>query len=99
MTSAKKPAVISDGRLLRLAGSSRRPDWTQRLPKLRSGNDLGGDAADAGAGQADGAGGAGREVEYAAANEGTTVVDGDDDAAAAMSHPKSGAERQAAVGR
>src|SRR3954468_22500963 len=99
MTSTKKPAVISDGRLLRLAGSSRRPDWTQRLLKLGSGNDLGGNAADAGAGQADGAGGAGRQVEHAAADEGATVVDGDDDATAAMGHPQSGAERQTAVSR
>ena len=55
--------------------------------------------ADAGAGQADGAGGAGGEVEHAAADERATVVDGDDDAAAAMGNPEPGAERQAAMRR
>src|SRR6185437_640017 len=62
------------------------------------GNDLGGDAADAGAGQADGAGGAGRQVEHAAADERTASIDGDDDAAAAMGDAQLGAERQRAVG-
>ena len=79
---------------------------TQRLPTDGSGrrskapevNDLGGDAADAGAGQADRARRAGREVENPAADERAAVIDGDDDAAAAMGHPQLGAERQRAVG-
>src|SRR6185437_6731601 len=61
-------------------------------------DDLGGDAADAGAGQADGAGGAGRQIEHAAADERSTVIDGHDDAAAAMGDAQLGAERQRAVG-
>ena len=61
-------------------------------------NDLGDDAADAGAGQADGAGGAGGQVEHPAADERAAVIDGDDDAAAAMGDPELGAERQGAVG-
>ena len=48
-----------------------------------SGDDLGGDAADAGAGQADRTGSARGEVEDAAADERATVIDGDDHAAAA----------------
>ncbi len=64
----------------------------------RLGNDLGGDTADAGAGQADGAGGTRREVKDASLDEGTAVVDGDDDALAAMGHPQLGSERQRAVG-
>ena len=63
-----------------------------------SGNDLGGDAADAGAGQADGAGSAGGQVEHAAADERATVIDGHDDALAVMGHAQPGAERQRAVG-
>src|SRR6478609_11162300 len=63
-----------------------------------SGNDLGGDATDAGAGQADGAGRAGGEVEHAAADERATVIDGHDDAAAAMGHTQLGTKRQRAVG-
>ena len=63
----------------------------------RLGDDLGGDAADAGAGEADGARSARREVEDAAANERAAVIDGDDDAAAAMGDPQLGAERQRAV--
>lgn len=47
-------------------------------------DDFGGDAADTGAGEADGAGCARGEVEHAAANERATVIDGDDDALAAM---------------
>jgi hypothetical protein len=62
-------------------------------------DDLGGDVADAGAGQADGTGSARGEVEHASLDEGATVVDRDDDALAAMGHPELGAERQGAVGR
>jgi len=62
-------------------------------------DDLGGDVADAGAGQADGAGSALGQVEYASPDEGTAIVDRDDDALAAMGYPELGAERQRAVGR
>src|SRR5437899_1440806 len=62
------------------------------------GNDFGGDVADAGAGQADGTGRTRGKVEDAPLDEGTTVVDRDDDALAAMGHPELGAERQRAVG-
>src|SRR5436190_17256359 len=62
------------------------------------GDDLGGDAADAGTGQADGARCTRREVEDAPLDEGTAVVDGDDDALAAMRDAQLGAERQRAVG-
>ena len=54
--------------------------------------------ADAGAGQADGAGSARGEVEHAPLDEGTAVVDGDDHAAAAMGDAQLGAERQRAMG-
>jgi hypothetical protein len=63
------------------------------------GDDLGGDVADAGRRQADRTGGARGQVKHAAADERTTVVDGDDDAAAAMGHPELGTERQRTVGR
>src|SRR5712664_4369272 len=69
-----------------------------KRPK-RSGDDLGNHAADASAGQADGASGAGGQVKYTATDERATVVDGDDDAAVAMGDPELGAERQGAVGR
>src|ERR1700733_14855872 len=62
------------------------------------GDDFGGDTADAGASQADGAGSARGQVEHAATNEGPTVIDGDDDACTAMGDPQSGAEWQRAVG-
>src|SRR5437879_12608402 len=62
-------------------------------------HDLCGDAADAGAGQADDPGRGGRKVEHPAADEGAPVIDGDDHAAAAMAYPELGAERQGAVGR
>ena len=57
-------------------------------------DDFGSDAADAGTGQTDRAGRARGQVEYAAANKWPAVVDGDDDAAAAMGHLELGAERQ-----
>ena len=65
-----------------------------------SGDDLGGDPADAGAGQADRAGGAGGQVEHPAADERATVVDGDDDARppwVTRSLVPNGSERWAAV--
>jgi hypothetical protein len=62
-------------------------------------DDLSGDVADAGAGQADGAGSARGQVKHTALDEGTTVIDRDDDALATMGHPELGAERQRAVGR
>src|SRR5438270_9074956 len=68
-----------------------------RCASLR--NDLGGDAADAGAGEADGAGGTGGEAEHPAAHEWATVIDGDDDARAAMGDAQLGAERQRTVRR
>src|ERR1700749_4683114 len=62
-------------------------------------HDLGDDAADAGAGEADRAGSARRQVEHAASNERAAVVDGDDDTAVTMSDLQLGAEGQSAVGR
>src|SRR5437867_10472 len=75
--------------------------WTgkRRVRRARLRDDLGGDVADAGAGQADGAGSARGQVKHAALDEGTTVIDRDDDALATMGHPELGAERQRAVGR
>src|SRR6266481_655702 len=61
-------------------------------------DDLCSDAANAGTGQADRAGGARGQVKHPAADERAAVVDGDDDAAAAMGHPELGAEWQRAVG-
>ena len=55
--------------------------------------------ADAGAGQADGTGSTRGQVEDTSPDEGTTVIDRDDDALATMGHPELGAERQRAVGR
>ena len=75
----KKPAATVDGRLYRCAEEFRDHTWTQRLPKLLDqkrrikralGNDVGGDVADAGAGQSDGTGSARGEVEHAAPDEG-----------------------------
>src|SRR5204862_4596 len=57
------------------------------------------DATDTATGEANGAGGPGREVEHPAADERATVVDGDDDALAAMGDAQLGAERQRAVRR
>src|SRR5258708_6610056 len=54
--------------------------------------------AAAGAGEPHGAGCTRRQVEHAAADEGAAVVDGDNDAAAAMGDLEPGAERQRAVG-
>src|SRR6266550_5863772 len=62
-------------------------------------DDLCSDAANAGTGQADRAGGARGQVEHPAADERAAVVDGHDDAAAAMAHSEFGAERQRTVGR
>ena len=82
---------------------------TQRLPNLSDGKgrvrcpkrsqDLGSDAADAGAGQADGTGRSGRKIQNPATDERAAVVDGDDNALAAMGNPELGAEREAAVSR
>src|SRR5260370_20855353 len=66
-------------------------------PKERL-HDLGGDAADPGAGQADRAGSARGEGQHAAADERAAIVDGDDDAAVAMGHLELGTERQGAAG-
>src|SRR5690242_3655461 len=76
---------------------------TQRLLKYGasdalSGDDLSGDVADAGACQSDGAGRALGEVEHASLDEGAAVIDGNDDALAAMGHTELGSERQRAVG-
>src|SRR3954464_10753735 len=68
----------------------------KRLTRL---HDVCDDAADAGAGQTDRAGGTRGQVEYAAADERAAVVDGDDDAAVAMGHLQFGTERQGTVGR
>src|SRR6266446_7245094 len=61
-------------------------------------DDLCSDAANAGTGQADRAGGARGQVKHPAADERAAVVDGDDDATAAMRHPELGTERQRTVG-
>src|SRR6266849_2360714 len=62
-------------------------------------DDLCSHAADAGTGQADRAGGARGQVKHPAADERAAVVDGHDDATAAMGHPELGTERQRTVGR
>src|ERR1700681_4387710 len=103
----KKPAVICDGRLFGTQANFLRPLRTLRLQNLMDGrgvrrrlrDDVGGDAADAGAGQADRAGSAGGQIQHPAPDERTSVVDGDDDALAAMGDAQLGAERQGAVGR
>src|SRR6266487_26788 len=104
----KRPAVICDGRPLLPRKSSATVYATQRLLIWWTGkrrgaralrDDLGGDVADAGAGQADGTGSARGEVEHASLDEGATVVDRHHDALAAMGHPELGSERQRAVGR
>lgn len=59
-------------------------------------DDFGGDLADAT--EANGAGCAGREVEHPAADKRPSIVDGHNDAAAAMGHPQLGAEWQRAMG-
>src|SRR6516165_2951596 len=63
----------------------------------RLGDDFGGDAADARAGQADGARRGGGEIENPAFDEGAAVIDGDDDAAIAMGDAQLGAEGQRPV--
>src|SRR5712672_2480302 len=63
------------------------------------GDDLGGNAADAGAGQTDGAGSTRREVEDTPPDEGTAVVDRHDDRSAAMGDAQLGAERQGPMRR
>src|SRR3954463_10678081 len=81
------------------AGPCRRGQSSAAITRFNLRYHLGGDVADAGAGQADGAGSALGEVEHASPDERAAVVDGDDDALAAMGHPELGAERQRAVGR
>src|SRR5829696_5306550 len=112
MPLTKRPAVICDGRICdgrpllprkvprRLRNATlTRSDGPGNGAVTRALRDhLGGDVADAGAGEADGTGSALGEVEYASPDEGTTVIDGDDHALAAMGHPELGAERQRAVG-
>src|SRR5207302_8028048 len=105
----KKPAVIGDGRLS--LARSIFCGFTQRNAyrigggigngacwRPRGLHDLGGDLADAGRRQADRTRGAGGEVEHASLDEGATVVDRDDDAAAVVGDAQLGAERQRAVG-
>src|ERR1700743_453739 len=82
---------------------TRRPSWTRYLPGLclerrreALRDDLCGhlteafDAERAGCGRG--------EIEHAATHERATVVDGDDDALAAMGHAQLGAERQRTMG-
>ena len=71
--------------------------WKLRENRAYLRDDLGGDATDTGAGQADGARRGGGEVENPAPNERAAVINGDDDAAIAMGHAQLGAERQRAV--
>src|SRR6267154_892023 len=74
-------------------------DGIRERSNARNGSDdVGRDPAHAGAGQADHAGGTGRQIEDATADERAAVVDGHDDAAVAMGHPELGTEREAAVG-
>src|SRR5207302_5631930 len=86
------PRPLRDATLTETVGSKAAPDDAL-------GDDLGGDAADTGTGQADRAGSARGQVEHAATDERATIIDGNDDAAAAMGHPQLGAEGQGAVGR
>src|SRR5882757_5674185 len=103
-SSTKKPAVIGDGRLILRNATQRNATLTGSVgPEMARGNralgdDLGGDAADAGTGEADGTCCTGRKVEHASPDERATVVDGDDHAAAAMGDAQLRAERQRAVG-
>lgn len=60
-------------------------------------HDFGNDPADAAAREADSLGSTLGQVEHAAANEGAAIVDGDDDAAAAVGDPQTRTERQAAM--
>src|SRR5690242_15462182 len=99
----RRQAFLSTQASLRLYATQRLQNWLeartaldQRPRGLR--DDLGGDVADTGAGQADRTRGAGGEIEHASLHEGTTVVDRDDDALAPVGDPQLGAERQRAVG-
>src|SRR5437763_8037458 len=76
-----------------------RSEERRRRAISASGDDLGGDTTNAGTGQADGAGGTRGQIEDAATDERAAVIDGDDDALAAMGDAQPGAERQRAVGR
>src|SRR5260221_12181978 len=78
--ATKDPAVIGDGRLC--YATQRLPDLMDRRRRANRalGDDLGGDAADAGTGQADGTGGSCGQIEDAATDERAAVIDGDDDA-------------------
>src|SRR4051794_6688798 len=98
----KSPPSFATAGRYRRAKTVRGRYATQRL-QIRSnrkclGDDLGGDAADAAAGQANGTGRARGEVEHASPDEGTAVVDGDDHRSAAMGDAQPGAERQGLVG-
>jgi len=67
-----------------------RPNLNGRRPL----DDLGDDAANAGAGKAYRAGSGGGEIQNPAANERPAVIDGDDNATAGVGHAEAGAERQ-----
>src|SRR5262249_35927706 len=98
----KQPAVMQTAGCL-ARDNVWRPAWTRYLPgslmKLRSTgasrDDFGRDLAETV--NAERAGRGGGQVEHPAAHERPAVVDGDDDAAAAMAHPELGAEGQRAV--
>jgi hypothetical protein len=98
----KRPAVISDGRPVSACRKfcavcdATLTEFFVRGEGVENAlrDDFGSDVADAGTGQTDRAGRARGQVEYAAANKWPAVVDGDDDAAAAMGHLELGAERQ-----
>src|SRR5580704_2204770 len=107
MTNRKKPAVIRDGRLFFGVQKFLRPlrhatltelFWSEEALGTPLADDLGGHPADSGAGEPDGAGGAGGQVENPAADEWAAVIDGHDHTAVAMGHPQLGAEWQRAVG-
>src|ERR1700722_20452113 len=105
----EKPAVICDDRLFSASSKFCGRYATQRLPNLmqlqlgkafrslKRSHDLGDDAADAGAGQADCTRSGGRKIENPAADEGAPVIDGNDNAAVAMGYPEPGAKGQRSV--
>src|SRR3984885_12512182 len=85
----KKPAVICDGRPVSACSKFCGRYATQRLLDLtyqkafrspKRSQDLGDDAADAGAGDSNGARRSGRQIENPAADERSPVIDGDDHA-------------------
>src|SRR5262245_37663169 len=92
----QKPSAASRNATLPSWGRNRRTVLVGVREVLQN---LGGDVADAGRRQADRTRSASGEVEHASLDEGTTVVDGDDDTAALVGDAQLGAEWQRAVRR